>query len=52
MDKAIENVKQAKDNFGKILDNKKYAGIIRDDKHLNILLDMVKGGSYLKMQEL
>ncbi len=45
----MENVKQAKASFEKILDNKKYAGIIRDDKHLNVLLDMVNGRDYHKI---
>lgn len=49
MNNAMENVKQAKASFEKILDNKKYAGIIRDDKHLIALLDMVKGRDYHKI---
>lgn len=42
MDDAIENVKQAKASFERILDNRKYTEIIRDDRHLNVLLDMIQ----------
>lgn len=47
-----ENVKQAKDSFNRILDNKTYANIIRDDKHLSILLNLVEGGNYQKILDI
>lgn len=49
MNTAIENVRQAKDSFNHILNNEKYAGIIKDDDHLSLLLDMVSDGSYHKI---
>lgn len=36
-----EIVKKAKQSFEKVLDNEKYANIIKDDRHLKLLLDMV-----------
>ncbi len=36
-----EIVKKAKQSFEKVLDNEKYANIIKDDRHLQVLLDMV-----------
>ena len=47
MNTDVENVKQAKESFNSILDNKKYAGIIKDDNHLSLLLDLANGGRYL-----
>lgn len=35
-------VKQAMKSFDRILDHQKYAGIIRDDEHLSLILNMVK----------
>lgn len=29
-----------------MLDNKKYANIIRDDKHLSVLMQLLEGGEY------
>lgn len=46
MNQDIENVKQAKESFDRILDNQKYASIIRDDKHLAVILNLVKEGQY------
>lgn len=43
---AVENVRQAKASFNRILDNKTYANIIRDDKHLDILLGLVNDSQY------
>ena len=40
--KDIENVEQARKSFNHILDNKKYAGIIKDDRHLSVLLGLVE----------
>lgn len=52
MNKELENVKQAKESFDRILDNKKYANIIRDDKHLSILLSLIAGGNYRKILDI
>lgn len=52
MNTDVENVKQAKENFNRILDNKKYAGIIKDDNHLSLLLDLVNGGEYNKILDI
>lgn len=46
MNTDAENVKQAKESFNRVLDNKIYAGIIKDDTHLSLLLDLVNGGKY------
>ncbi|MCM1262479.1 MAG: class I SAM-dependent methyltransferase [Butyrivibrio sp.] len=45
MDNAIENVEQARKSFNHILDNEKYAGIIKDDKHLALLLSLADNGA-------
>ena len=52
MNHDVENVKQAKKSFNNILDNKKYAGIIKDDKHLSLLLDLVEGGKSNKILDI
>lgn len=52
MNKDVENVKQAKERFNRILDNKKYANIIRDDKHLSILLKLLVDGNYHKILDI
>lgn len=46
MNTDTENVKQAKESFNRVLDNKIYAGIIKDDNHLSLLLDLVNSGKY------
>jgi len=43
---AVTNVAQAKESFSRVLSNQTYAGIIRDDKHLEVILDLVKTGDY------
>lgn len=52
MNTDAENVKQAKESFNSILDNKKYAGIIKDDNHLSLLLDLVNGDKYNKILDI
>lgn len=52
MNKDLENVKQAKRSFDRILDNEKYAGIIRDDTHLSVLLDLLEDGKYNKILDI
>lgn len=52
MNKDFENVKQAKRCFERILDNEKYAGIIRDDRQLSLLLSLIEGGKYSKILDI
>ena len=52
MNQDIENVKQAKASFDHILDNQKYASIIRDDTHLAVILDLVRDGKYRKILDI
>ena len=44
MNSDRESVEQAKQSFNRILDNRKYAGIIRDDNHLALLLGLADCG--------
>lgn len=41
-----EIVNKAKQSFERVLDNEKYANIIKDDKHLKLLLEMVDDKQY------
>ena len=50
--KDIENVEQARKSFNHILDNKKYAGIIKDDKHLSVLLGLVENSEYNRILDI
>lgn len=50
--KYIENVEQARKSFNHILDNKKYAGIIKDDKHLSVLLGLVDNRGYNRILDI
>ena len=52
MNHDIENINQARKSFNHILDNKKYAGIIKDDAHLSLLLDLVSGNKYNKILDI
>ena len=52
MNMDLENVKQAKNSFDRILDNKKYSAIIRDDKHLSLLLSLLEDGKYNKILDI
>lgn len=52
MNKELENVKQAKESFDRLLDNNKYANIIRDDKHLSILLNLIADDNYHKILDI
>ena len=44
--KGIESVKQARESFNRIIDNKTYAGIIRDDKHLAAIISLLDDEDY------
>lgn len=50
--KDIENVEQARKSFNHILDNEKYAGIIKDDNHLSILLNLVENSGYNRILDI
>lgn len=50
--KDTENVKQARESFNRIIDNKTYANIIKDDKHLSTLMKLVEGGNYRKILDI
>ena len=50
--KDIENVEQARKSFNHNLDNKKYAGIIKDDKHLSVLLGLVENSEYNRILDI
>lgn len=52
MNTDVENVKQAKESFNNVLDNKKYAGIIKDNNHLSLLLDLVNKGRYNRILDI
>ena len=52
MNTDAENVKQARESFNHMLDHKKYVGIIKDDKHLSLLLDLVSGDDYKKILDI
>lgn len=52
MNHDVENVKQVKNSFNNILGNKKYAGIIKDDRHLSLLLDLVEGDKNNKILDI
>ena len=52
MNKDLENVKQAKRSFDRILDNDKYAGIIRDDRHLSLLISLIADRQYSKILDI
>lgn len=41
MNSDIESINQARNSFNCILDNEKYAGIIKDDNHLTLLMKLV-----------
>lgn len=47
--KETENVKQARESFNCIIDNQKYANIIKDDKHLAALMNLLEEGNFSKI---
>ena len=46
--KDIDNVKQARESFNRIIDNKKYSDIIKDDKHLAVIMKLIEDSNYNK----
>ncbi|MBR4084070.1 MAG: methyltransferase domain-containing protein [Lachnospiraceae bacterium] len=49
---AVSAVQQAKESFNRILANQTYAGIIRDDKHLKVIIDLAKTGNYERILDI
>ncbi len=52
MNKDLENIEQAKKSFDHILNNKKYAAIIKDDKHLSILMHLLENSNFQKILDI
>lgn len=52
MEQALEKVRQARDSFGRILQHKVYMDVIRDDRHLSLLLELVQGGGYKRILDI
>lgn len=52
MNGNMQNVKQAKESFNRVLDNKIYTGIIKDDEHLSLLLSLINDGNYSKIADI
>jgi len=50
--KDMENVKQARESFNRIIDNKMYADIIRDDRHLAALMTLLEEGNFRKILDI
>ena len=50
--KDIENVQQARDSFNRIIDNKTYANIIRDDSHLSAIMNLIEEHNYRKILDI
>ena len=48
----IENVQQARDSFNRIIDNKTYANIIRDDSHLSTIMNLIEEHNYRKILDI
>lgn len=52
MNSAMETVQQARKSFDHILGNQKYAGIIKDDEHLSLLLRLAECGANSKILDI
>lgn len=52
MNKEVETVRQAKESFNHILGHQKYVGIIKDDNHLALLLELLYAGDYKKILDI
>lgn len=50
--KDIDNVKQARESFNRIIDNKKYSDIIKDDKHLAVIMKLIEDSNYSKILDI
>ena len=48
----IEKVQQARDSFNRIIDNKTYANIIRDDSHLSAIMNLIEEHNYRKILDI
>lgn len=52
MEQELEMVRQARESFDRILHHKVYTDVIRDDRHLSLLLELVQGGSYKRILDI
>lgn len=52
MNTDTEKVNQAKQSFNQVLDNQKYANIIKDDKHLSLLLSLADDSGHSKYNKI
>lgn len=52
MEQELEIVRQARESFDRILHHKVYAEVIRDDRQLSLLLELVQGGSYKRILDI
>ncbi|MBQ2980967.1 MAG: class I SAM-dependent methyltransferase [Lachnospiraceae bacterium] len=50
--KDIEIVQQAKESFNRIIDNKTYANIIKDDNHLLEIMDLIEESNYRRILDI
>lgn len=50
--KDIENVQQAKESFNRIIDNKTYANIIKDDNHLSEIMKLIGDSNYRRILDI
>ena len=50
--KDIEKVQQARESFNRIIDNKTYADIIKDDSHLSAIMNLIEDGDYGKILDI
>lgn len=50
--KDRENVKQARESFNRVIGNKTYANIIKDDRHLSALMGLLEDGNYRKILDI
>lgn len=50
--KDIEIVQQAKESFNRIIDNKTYANIIKDDNHLSEIMDLIEESNYRRILDI
>lgn len=52
MEQELENVRRARESFDRILHHKVYKDVIRDDRQLSLLLELVQGGSFKRILDI
>lgn len=52
MEQELKNVRQARESFDRILHHKVYTDVIRDDRQLSLLLELVQGDGYKKILDI